>query len=298
MPSVELCGILDKHEDTIVNIVFSSDGRLCASLSVYRDPMVRIWDTSTWEVVQQIQTNGEITSIGFNQQGTILVGSGFGDKIFLWNIQNEHVEIIQVDLGTHRVRLDEHANPFIYSYKDGKSFFYNLETRINSELIALDNRYTPFINFGGWLRRNLKQIACESQNYGISLWNIADKSLDRTLYGHSDSINAVIFQGEDGLISASDDKTVRIWDLKTGETRKVISTTMSCIWEIHLRPNSSTLLIVNEEDIIECWDLSSDERYATLRGHGSHLVAALSPDGTLLAVGSDDCQIKLWRFQD
>jgi hypothetical protein len=68
-----------------------------------------------------------------------------------------------------------------YSYKDGKSFFYNLETRINSELIALDNRYTPFINFGGWLRRNLKQIACESQNYGISLWNIADKSLDRTL---------------------------------------------------------------------------------------------------------------------
>ena len=41
--------------------------------------------------------------------------------------------------------------------------------------------------------------------------------------GHTDSLTALIATGPEELITASFDKTIRVWDLSTGETRKIIA---------------------------------------------------------------------------
>ena len=125
--------------------------------------------------------------------------------------------------------------------------------------------------------------------------------------GHQASISVVSFT-HDGkfLISAGDDKVVRVWDLASGKTvRKILGPVgdgpVGFIYAAALSPDDRYLAIggflssAPNEGVIRVHDFRSGEVVALLKGHTDVVTAlAFSRDGHYLVSGSEDKTVRLW----
>ncbi len=130
--------------------------------------------------------------------------------------------------------------------------------------------------------------------------------------GHMALIRNVIFT-PDGkrLISGSDDKTIRIWNLETGATERIIRGEAGegeegKIMALALSPDGRTLAVGGRlqgsqggESAIRIIDIETGEITHLLEGHSEAILSLVfSPDGTLLASsGMDDTAI-VWSAAD
>ncbi|MEZ5925624.1 MAG: caspase family protein [Hyphomicrobiaceae bacterium] len=130
--------------------------------------------------------------------------------------------------------------------------------------------------------------------------------------GHMGLVRNVIFS-PDGtrLISAGDDKAIRIWKLADGQTERTILGEIGegedgKILAMALSPDGTTLAVGGRlrgaqggEAAIRIIDLASGEVMHLLEGHDEGILSlAFSPDGTLLASGSMDDTAILWSVSD
>jgi WD40 repeat protein/tRNA A-37 threonylcarbamoyl transferase component Bud32 len=118
----------------------------------------------------------------------------------------------------------------------------------------------------------------------------------KTLSGHSSDVNSVVF-APDGkiLASASDDKTIKLWNSATGQEIRTLTGHSNWIWATAFSPNGKILASAGADKTIKLWDVATGNLISTLKGHTDNVSSvAFSPDGKL-ASGSLDKTIKLWN---
>ena len=122
-----------------------------------------------------------------------------------------------------------------------------------------------------------------------------------SLLGHTDSVFLVAFS-PDGkrIVSASSDKTIRIWNSATGEmvldpleghTRAVNSAVFS--------PDGRRIVSASSDETIRIWNSDTGEIVlGPLEGHTRAVFhAVFSPDGRLIVSASYDQTIRIWDSQ-
>ncbi|CAD8128937.1 unnamed protein product [Paramecium sonneborni] len=98
-----------------------------------------------------------------------------------------------------------------------------------------------------------------------------------------------------GHTSGSRDKSICIWDVKTGQQQAKLNGHTSSVNSVYFSPDGTTLVSGSDDNSINLWDFKTRKQKAKLNGHFDSVNSVcLSPDGTTLASGSRDKSIYLW----
>ncbi|MFZ1110216.1 MAG: PDZ domain-containing protein [Rhodomicrobium sp.] len=124
--------------------------------------------------------------------------------------------------------------------------------------------------------------------------------------GHMATIRSIAFT-PDGrkLVSASDDKTIRVWDLATGQTEQIVRGqagpgATGSIYAIALSPDGKWLAAGGwtAGGEIRLYDFKSRKLVALLEGHADAVYGlAFSPDSRQLVSGSHDRTAIIWSTE-
>ncbi|KIK32707.1 hypothetical protein CY34DRAFT_18856 [Suillus luteus UH-Slu-Lm8-n1] len=171
-----------------------------------------------------------------------------------------------------------------------------------------------------------RRIVSGAKDGKIIIWDADTKEIIRHLSHHTDWVICIHFSpDEKRLASASSDGTLKIWDTETlklvfdiddhqdkvwtvaysPDGTKIASGSFDCtpsVLNSHWSPDSCRLISGCDDGQIHFWSASTGAQLGSpLRGHSKAIVSltispdAFSPDGQLVATGSDDnMAIFLW----
>jgi len=118
----------------------------------------------------------------------------------------------------------------------------------------------------------------------------------RTLSGHSDWVNSIAIS-RDGryVISASDDKLLRLWDLTTGERLREFKGHEGGISAVAVSSGGIFAISGSHDCTLRQWDLRTGEHLRTFKGHENWISSVgISPDNRFAVSGGDDRTLRIW----
>lgn len=149
----------------------------------------------------------------------------------------------------------------------------------------------------------LNQIPSESPVWATLRRAIAkdwsQQALNRDLIGHEGAITDLTFSGDGKqLISASVDRTIKVWNIDTGEVEQSLPDHNDIVLAVEYSPSSDLLASAGYDREVRLWNPETLEPVESLVGHTSAIRGlAFSPDGRLLASAGDDRSIILWDLE-
>jgi WD40 repeat protein len=139
--------------------------------------------------------------------------------------------------------------------------------------------------------------------FGCSISRLDENSIStkkvvvaKTITDHADSVLSVIIS-RDGqtLASTSKDKTIKIWDLKTGNLIRTINVGYTWIRPLALSPTREYVVSLGNKNTIKIWNLKTGNLIRTIETHSWVGSITISPDGKFLVSGGRG-NIKIWNL--
>ena len=124
----------------------------------------------------------------------------------------------------------------------------------------------------------------------------ASSALLRTLHGHSDSVEGCVVS-PDGrfIVSASHDKTLKVWDTTTGVERLSLTGHTNWVKGCAVSPDGCFIVSASQDKTLKVWDTTTGVERFSLTGHTSAVYScAVSPDGRFIVSASYDRTLKVW----
>jgi len=134
------------------------------------------------------------------------------------------------------------------------------------------------------------------------IWDIARKRIRYTFEGHQQEIYSLDFSHDGAhIVSGSADKTARIWDMNTHES-KVLTidddpNIDSGVTSVAISPDARFVAAGSLDTVVRIWEVATGMMVDCLRGHGDSVYSvAFTPDGKGLVSGSLDKTLKYWEL--
>ncbi|HMY57856.1 MAG TPA: WD40 repeat domain-containing protein, partial [Pseudomonadota bacterium] len=120
---------------------------------------------------------------------------------------------------------------------------------------------------------------------------------EQTLQGHSGAIWGMGLSSDGKrLCTASQDQTVRIWELGSGRTQTMLQGHSRAVTDCRFLPDGEHVLSSSEDKTLRLWDLATGKTQGEpLRGHVDRITGiAVSRDGLRAVSASEDQTLRLW----
>ena len=119
------------------------------------------------------------------------------------------------------------------------------------------------------------------------------------LIGHTEGISSLDFNRDGSILaSGSYDRTIRLWNVDTGDLRKILEGHTDGVQHVAFSPTGLILASASDDGTIRLWDIKTGDVIKTLAGHADWIRhVAFSPTGLILASTGGDGTIRLWDIK-
>jgi WD40 repeat protein len=283
------------HQLAVESVAFSHDGSKIITGS--DDRTAKVWDTQSGIVLHTLQHGHRVCLVTFNKDDSQIITGSDDRTVKVWDAYS----------GNPIHTFDNDRLPRVLAVSpDGA------QVLTGSSL----HRAMVWSSLSGDLIHTLyhRKSILENTNQGISVWSVAFSAdgsryltgcLDGTavlwdaksgelirLFEHGDEGVYTVGFSLDGstIITGSGGKgqihgTLKVWDIDSGKLLKVINTTLYRVLRFVLVPGEAHILMVGDKEA-EIRDMQTEKLIYKFTPLMSDKVAALSPDGSLLATGA------------
>jgi WD40 repeat protein/Cdc6-like AAA superfamily ATPase len=183
--------------------------------------------------------------------------------------------------------------------------------RLSANVLAKDRGQFAGQMIGRLLERSepeIQSFLTQAKQWDEEIWlcpltsNLlpSDASLMRTLDGHSAAVTGVAGLSEKGqvIISASEDHTLRVWDVRTGDELYFLEGHEAPVWAVAMFPDGKRAVSGAKDHSVLIWDLDSRKILRRLEGHSGAIHAiSVCPEGLRVISASDDQKLILWDVE-
>lgn len=264
--------------------------------SASKDCAIRIWDTVLGKC-DKILT-GHVQSVTCVKWG--------GDGLLYSSSQDRTIKVWRAQDGVMCRTLQGHAhwvNTMALStdYVLRTGAFEPAEATVNLQDMrgSLDElKEKALQRYNNVRGQGPERLVSGSDDFTLFLWTPAEekKPLCR-MTGHHALINEVLFSPDTRLIaSASFDKSIKIWEGKTGKYLTSLRGHVSAVYQISWSADSRLLVSGSSDSTLKVWDVKTQKLSIDLPGHADEVFAVdWSPDGQRVASGGKDKCLRIWR---
>jgi WD40 repeat protein len=207
--------VLEGHADRVNSVAITGDGRVVSGSA---DKSIKIWDLETGRILRTIESalqlknlltghTRSVNCIVVTEDGWIVSGSDDPkyNMIKIWDLES----------GWLLADLNGHTDGVV-----------TLAVTNDRRILSCSKDST----IGVWDLSNASKPSIDERA------SLAQGLPTSILRGHTQSVNAVMLVAENRLISASEDKTIKLWDLETGKFQDLFGAdasirTLSLSWD-------------------------------------------------------------------
>ncbi|XRB09285.1 EF-hand domain-containing protein [Pycnococcus provasolii] len=123
-----------------------------------------------------------------------------------------------------------------------------------------------------------------------------DETILNNMQGHNSYVWSASFSRDGArIVSASADKTIRVWDATTGACLSVLEGHDDDVRSASFSRDGARIVSASADKTIRVWDATTGACVSVLKGHGDDVrSASFSPDGSCIASASKDKTVRVW----
>jgi len=273
------------------DIAFSPDGRTmamaCDSKSVF------FWDTSEWTLKRKLGGHADqVRAVTFSPNGAQLASAGLDGRVMIWSTDTGEPSLtIECGAPACSVSFSSDGGSVVVGCEANDIGIWDCRTGLQRQKLTGHKTAARAATFSpdGML------VAAGSDDGTVRLWDAASGKLRATLEGHGAAVVAVGF-APDGkaLASGSKDGTIRLWDPASGTCRATLYAHGGGVADLAFSPDGTAIASVGQDGVVRVWSARTCELVRVLREMNG--CVSFSPDGKLLATGTDHCENFIWDW--
>jgi RNA polymerase sigma factor (sigma-70 family) len=303
---------LSGHQSYVAALAFSNDGKILLSGSA--DAFVGVWDVAARKELRRLAAHQTgVSAVGFSSTGTVLSG-GSAAEVYSWDVKTgkEGRGFQTKDGYFGRMAFSPTGKVMASWGRDGNGVgLWDVST--GKELRRLGS--ASWVNAMAFSPDGSLLAVGAGQGPFVTIHEVRTGQLLHQLEVKEWALSVAFAPDGRTLASGHDDNKVRIWEVGTGGLRFAFdhgcrpaalafspdgSLLASACNETGSNPATNGFtraigLVGKDADKVRIQDALTGARLHTLTGHRGAVVSlAFSPDGRLLASGSNDTSILLW----
>jgi WD40 repeat protein len=201
------------HNTNIIICGYSPDGNIIVSIS--EDNIIKFWNSSTYEEIISSKIQEHSNLLIFSPNGTkmaIVSDNGFT----IWDMGSRKIIFIYTDYHDMITccSFSQSEDIFVTTSGVGTLEIWDINTR---RLVKSINAHTNYINYCSFSNDG-KLLVTVSRDMFIKVWNTATWTKLSQSMGHSAGITNCDISSDNLLITASEDHTLKLWDIKKSIT--------------------------------------------------------------------------------
>jgi WD40 repeat protein len=305
---------LGGHQSHVTDLAFSDDGRYLLSGSA--DATAALWDVARRKELRRLSPGDGVSAVAFaDKDRQVLAGGLVASRVYTWDLAGKSGPKIDLKDGFFARIAFGPGGKLVASWGRGQGVVRLTDAASGKELRLLRPapQWANAIAFSPDGR--LVAVGGGTNAPFISLWDVETGRHLRS-FATEGFVLALAFSADGRALAAGhDDRKIRLWEVATGQVRLIVEhgdrptalafspdgalLTSACN---NTRSNPATngmtppVGLRQDTRDVRVWDVLSGRRVHTFEGHGGPITTlAFSPDGRLLASGSNDTTILLWE---